>query len=68
MAVSEAWRDVPGYDAIQTNIRVNHLALVAVARAGDDARLNMDSQDTMNAIKIMHIKIQTIKESSMALF
>ena len=38
------WNGEP-YDAIQTNIRVNHLALVAVARAGDDARLNMDSQD-----------------------
>lgn len=38
------WNGEP-YDAIQTHIRVNHLALVAVARAGDDARLNMDSQD-----------------------
>ena len=38
------WEGQP-YDAIQTNIRVNHLALVAVARAGEDARLNMDSQD-----------------------
>lgn len=38
------WNGEP-YDAIQTNIRVNHLALVAVARAGEDARLNMDSQD-----------------------
>lgn len=33
------------YDAIQTNIRVNHLAVVAVARAGDAARLNLDSKD-----------------------
>lgn len=39
------WNGEP-YDAIQTHIRVNHLALVAVARAGDDARLNMDSQDS----------------------
>lgn len=38
------WNGEP-YDAIQTHIRVNHLALVAVARVGDDARLNMDSQD-----------------------
>lgn len=30
------------YDVIQSNIRVNHLALVAVARAGENARLNMD--------------------------
>ena len=39
------WNGEP-YDAIQTHIHVNHLALVAVARAGDDARLNMDSQDS----------------------
>jgi len=30
------------YDAIQTDIRVNHLALVGNARAGDQARLNID--------------------------
>lgn len=33
------------YDAIQRNIRVNHLALVQEARAGDQARLNIDSRD-----------------------
>ena len=33
------------YDAIQTNIRVNHLALVRTARAGEQARLNIDSSD-----------------------
>ena len=44
------WNGEP-YDAIQTHIRVNHLALVAVARAGDDARLNMDSQDISKAEK-----------------
>lgn len=38
------WEGKP-YDAIQTNIRVNHLALVAVARAGENAHLNMDGQD-----------------------
>ena len=32
------------YDAIQKNIRVNHLALVDKARAGDQARLNIDSK------------------------
>lgn len=32
------------YDAIQTDIRINHLALVRDARAGDQARLNMDGQ------------------------
>ena len=39
------------YDAIQRNIRVNHLALVRKARAGDQARLNLDSRDTTNTLK-----------------
>lgn len=33
------------YDAIQTNIVINHLALVANARAGEQARLNIDGKD-----------------------
>lgn len=33
------------YDAIQRNISVNHLALVREARAGEQARLNLDSRD-----------------------
>lgn len=33
------------YDAIQTNIAVNHLALVRSARAGEQARLNIDGSD-----------------------
>lgn len=38
------WKGQP-YDAIQTNIVINHLALVASARAGDQARLNIDGSD-----------------------
>lgn len=34
------------YDAIQRNIRINHLALVREARAGEQARLNIDSRDS----------------------
>lgn len=34
------------YDAIQRNIRINHLALVESARAGDNARLNIDGKQT----------------------
>lgn len=34
------------YDAIQRNIRINHLALVREARAGDQARLNIDGRDS----------------------
>lgn len=43
--------DTPGvwkgekYDCIQRNIEINHLALVAEARAGDSARLNIDGKD-----------------------
>jgi hypothetical protein len=33
------------YDAIQTDIRINHLALVPNARAGDSARLNLDGNN-----------------------
>lgn len=38
------WQGRP-YDAIQRNIRINHLALVANARAGDSARLNLDGDN-----------------------
>lgn len=38
------WNGQP-YDVIQTKIRVNHLALVRKARAGDQARLNIDSRE-----------------------
>lgn len=38
------WNGQP-YDAVQRNIRINHLALVFEARAGDQARLNIDGRD-----------------------
>lgn len=38
------WNGQP-YDAIQRNIRINHLALVSEARAGDHARLNIDGRE-----------------------
>ena len=38
------WEGQP-YDAIQRNIVINHLALVLEARAGDQARLNIDGRD-----------------------
>lgn len=37
------WNGEP-YDAIQTNIRINHLAIVESARAGDQAHLNLDGK------------------------
>lgn len=39
------------FDARQKNIRINHLALVREARAGEQARLNMDSRDQGNVLK-----------------
>jgi len=39
------------YDAIQRNIRINHLALVREARAGEKARLNIDSRDSDYALR-----------------
>lgn len=38
------WEGQP-YDAVQTNIAINHLALVFKARAGEKARLNIDGSD-----------------------
>lgn len=48
------WEGQP-YDAIQRDIVVNHLALVGSARAGEQARLNIDSRDqeTLKGAKIM---------------
>jgi len=39
------------YDAIQRNIRINHLALVREARAGEQARLNIDGRDAETTLK-----------------
>ena len=48
------------YDAIQRNIMINHLALVREARAGEKARLNIDSRDAATkGVKIMSYKKRT---------
>lgn len=44
------WNGMP-YDAIQRNIRINHLALVREARAGEQARLNIDGRDSTTFLK-----------------
>lgn len=51
------------YDAIQKNIRVNHLALVDEARAGDQARLNIDSRDTLTGGKVSMATPKTTKKT-----
>lgn len=47
---SGVWNGQP-YDAIQRDIVINHLALVRNARAGDQARLNIDARDHKNTLK-----------------
>ena len=50
------WEGKP-YDAVQRDITINHLALVLQARAGDQARLNIDSRDrTPKGVKKMSKK------------
>lgn len=44
------WNGQP-YDAIQKDIEINHLALVANARAGEKARLNIDGQEQKTTLK-----------------
>lgn len=44
------WNGEP-YDSIQTNITINHLALVANARAGEQARLNIDGSNSEPTLK-----------------
>lgn len=39
------------YDARQRNIRYNHLAIVDKARAGESARIALDSQDAVEILK-----------------
>ena len=47
------WEGQP-YDAIQRDIEINHLALVNKARAGEQARLNMDGRgrDYLKGVKL----------------
>ena len=55
------WEGQP-YDAVQRNIVINHLALVLEARAGEQARLNIDSRDRkMKGAKNMSANPKTKK-------
>lgn len=47
---SGEWNGQP-YDAIQRDIVINHLALVGSARAGEQARLNIDARENQNTLK-----------------
>lgn len=59
---SGTWLGMP-YDCIQRNIRYNHVALVPAGRAGDDAKIRMDSAGVCELPK----NYQNEKEQKMAL-
>lgn len=44
------------YDYMQTNIRGNHVAIVERARAGDNARLNLDAADAVATNQQLEVK------------
>lgn len=49
------------YDAIQRNIRINHLAVVDRGRAGAKARLNLDGDEIIEGVETkMKIKIDSV--------
>lgn len=52
------------YDAIQRNIRINHLALVREARAGEQARLNIDGREPDKALKGGKVMSKTKKPNA----
>lgn len=56
------WNGQP-YDAVQTNIIINHLALVANARAGEQARLNIDGKEKNTSNKGGNTTMSTKKKS-----
>ena len=51
------------YDAVQRNIRGNHVAIVAQARAGDEARLQLDAAD---AVAVNNETMQSARSDSMS--
>ena len=60
------WDGQP-YDAVQRNIVINHLALVLEARAGDQARLNIDGRDRKTkGAKSMSVNPKTKKKARRA--
>ncbi|MDR2359667.1 MAG: DUF2213 domain-containing protein [Oscillospiraceae bacterium] len=54
------WNGQP-YDAIQTDIVINHLAIVREARAGEQARLNIDNKETKGETQMSKAKKQEDK-------
>lgn len=52
------------YDAIQTNIRINHLAIVDSARAGEQAHLNLDGKKIELDDKKYQKEVKKMKDAS----
>ncbi len=50
------------YDVIQRKIRANHVAIVDRARAGDAARIRLDSADAIQVIKKEETKVPDLKK------
>jgi hypothetical protein len=63
------WNGKP-YDAVQTEIRINHLALVDKARAGEEARLNIDAEDGNEKTPILEggkqVMAKAVKKQAMS--
>jgi hypothetical protein len=53
------WMGVP-YDAIQRNIRGNHIAIVDRGRAGDDAVMKFDSVDSVGILQTNYKQAQNL--------
>ena len=52
------------YDVIQRDILINHLALVREARAGEQARLNLDGRDPARTLKGGKATMATSKKNA----
>jgi hypothetical protein len=48
------------YDGIQRNIRYNHCAIVDAARAGDAAKINLDSADFGVAEELLGVRLDSV--------
>ncbi len=53
------WMGMP-YDAIQRNIRYNHIVVTEQGRAGDNARIKMDSGDATSIQKIQNQGVKSM--------
>lgn len=60
------WMGVP-YDCIQRNIRYNHVAVVDRARAGDLAKIRLDSDSNLNILMLDTRKNNNNKEEEVIL-